>query len=62
MQTLNQRGLAAALGLTPATICNWTRSGTITAVVREGRILRYDLDQVRQQLAERAKSNATTEQ
>jgi predicted site-specific integrase-resolvase len=62
MQTLNQRKLAIELGISTETISRLTKSGAITPVVKEGMLIRYDLDQVRQQLAERAKLNATTDQ
>tara|TARA_R110000868_G_scaffold221786_2_gene473566 strand:- start:434 stop:628 length:195 start_codon:yes stop_codon:yes gene_type:complete len=62
MQTLNQTRLGIELGVSTATISDWVKKGIITPSIREGYIYRFDLDQVRQQLAERAKLNATTDQ
>lgn len=48
--------VAEAIGVTSDTILGWTRDGIITPEVREGRVIRYDLEKVREQLAKRAKA------
>jgi predicted site-specific integrase-resolvase len=57
MKTLNQTSLGIELGVSTATISEWVKKGIITPSIREGYIYRFDLDQVKEQLAERAKSN-----
>jgi predicted site-specific integrase-resolvase len=48
--------VAEVLGVSKDTVLGWTRDGIITAEVREQKIIRYDLDKVRGQLAKRAKT------
>jgi len=55
---LSQTGLAKALGVSVPTISAWTADGIIAAEVSEGKVYRYDLAAVRQQLSERAKARA----
>lgn len=57
MKALNQTSLGIELGVSTATISEWVKKGIITPSIREGYIYRFDLDQVKEQLAERAKSN-----
>ena len=49
--------VADAFGVAKDTVLAWTRDGVLTPEVREGRIIRYDLDKVREQLAKRAKTS-----
>ena len=57
MKALNQTSLGIELGVSTATISEWVKKGIITPSIREGYIYRFDLDRVKEQLAERAKSN-----
>jgi excisionase family DNA binding protein len=51
---LTTKALAAALDVHPETIRRWVRAGTIRPTTRTpGKQARWDLDDVRQQLAER---------
>lgn len=50
--------LAKKLGVSAGTITNWTQSGAITPVIREGSAIRFDEAAVRQELADRAKAKA----
>jgi predicted site-specific integrase-resolvase len=51
--------VAEVLGVSKDKVLQWTRDGVITAEVREAKIIRYDLDKVRAQLAKRAKAAPT---
>lgn len=46
--------LAAALGVCPATISNWTKARKITPEINEGKVIRFDLDSVKAELKSRA--------
>jgi predicted site-specific integrase-resolvase len=46
--------LACHLGTTPQTVNAWKRRGLIPAVVDEGKLIRFDIEEVDQVLAERA--------
>jgi predicted site-specific integrase-resolvase len=54
---LSMNRLAKALGVSAGTIHTWTMQGAIHPVIREGKIYRFDLDQVLEHLAERAKQS-----
>ena len=55
MTLLTPQQLAEALSVSTGVIHRWTKAGTITPEIREGRCIRFDLDNVREQLAKRAK-------
>lgn len=55
MNLLNSKQTAEALGVSPHTVCEWLNQGIITAEIHEGRCIRFDLENVRAQLARRAK-------
>ncbi len=44
--------VGASLGVTGRTILNWEARGVIQPAIRVGRIVRFDLDTVKQQLAD----------
>lgn len=50
--------LAAHLSISDSQVLNLTKKGVIPTVVNEGRIYRYDIDDVDRILAERAKAKA----
>jgi len=54
-ELLNAKKTAAALGVSPQSIGEWLASGAITPEIHEGRVIRFNLDNVRAQLAKRAK-------
>lgn len=55
---LSMSGLAKALGVAKSTIHVWTEQGVILPEIREGMVYRYDLGNVRERLAERAREKA----
>ena len=59
MKPLNQRQLADALGVSSQSIIEWRKAGIIKPTIHEGYVIRFDLESVKQQLADRAKSNAS---
>ena len=54
---LNASQLAAALGVSVATITTWTKAGVIPAEIHEGSLYRFDEEKVRAVLRERAKKS-----
>jgi predicted site-specific integrase-resolvase len=46
--------LAKALRVSPAVISRWTKAGTITPAINEGKVIRFDEAKVRESLQERA--------
>jgi len=62
MNLLNQTQLAAALGFSKEFVSRKVKEGKITPVIRLGKVYRFDLTKVRDELEQAAKFNATTEQ
>lgn len=52
---LNMTKLAKCLGVAKSTVHDWQEQGVITAEIEEGKVFRYDLQKVRERLAERAR-------
>lgn len=57
----NAKGTAAALGMHPNQISRLMKEGAITPEVREGRLVRFDVEKVRKQLRKRAAANLKSE-
>lgn len=55
---VSQTGLAKALGVAKSTVHEWTIKGTIIPAIQEGKVYRYDLEEVKARLADRAKEKA----
>jgi predicted site-specific integrase-resolvase len=55
---LNQTGLAKALGISVSTVNRLTDEGVIIPEIHEGKVFRYDLEQVRTDLKARARKKA----
>ncbi len=47
---LTVRELADRIGVSPQTIRNWTKAGAINPVLKRGRVIRYDWEQVAKDL------------
>lgn len=47
---LSVRQLAARLGVSPQTIRNWTKARAISPVLKRGRVIRYEWQQVARDL------------
>jgi predicted site-specific integrase-resolvase len=56
------RATAAALGISTDVLLRLHRSGAVPAVIHEGRLIRFDLEEVRAALAQRARANASAAQ
>ncbi len=54
---LSARALASQLGMTHTAILRLYRQEIIDAEIHEGRLIRFDLEKVRDRLAKRAKQN-----
>lgn len=55
---LSPTALSKLLSTSRTTINNWTKEGKITPEIWEGHIIRYDLEKVQAELAERARKLA----
>lgn len=53
-QHLKPVELAKALRVSPAVISRWTKAGTITPAINEGKVIRFDLEAVKAELKSRA--------
>lgn len=61
-ELLSMSGLAKKLGVAKSTIHTWTNDGVIIPAIQEGKVYRYDLDEVKTRLSERAKEKAEIKQ
>lgn len=52
---LSPKQLAQALGVSPSVITRWHQTGVIIPTIKEGNVIRFDLEEVEAGLAKRAK-------
>lgn len=58
MKLVTDIELAEVLSVSRNTVRNWLADGTITAAIHEPKVLRFDVDAVKRQLAKRATKKA----
>lgn len=57
----NAKATAAALGIHPSQLSRLMHDGAVTPEIREGRMVRFDVEKVRKQLRKRAIQNLKTD-